>query len=292
MSFLDIHLGSSMISTDTQSRTTDLNRQLTSTTSTHSLNDTAQIKTLTDQALSAEKRANHASNQLAMLEAKLAEIQSKAGKAEDKWEARVREYENRLRVAGEKIKTEKQGGKERALQLEGQVRWVFLLFHLSHSTSPLLIHTTRPLLFAWTVMRNCANYQGTGTTGRFSKEEKCKSREHSSNCLAPDAVELAVGRARTMMKACLYYSVYDKLLGWACIEHHHEDLCDFRMVATLLDFTYCLLHDLTTDEYLAYMLFLSSLNLAMTLTGSVSPVAFLIRQPSFSPPRFLDKPRE
>jgi hypothetical protein len=109
-------------STDTQSRTTDLNRQLTSTTSTHSLNDTAQIKTLTDRALSAEKRANHASNQLAMLEAKLAEIQSKAGKAEDKWEARVREYENRLRVAGEKIKTEKQGGKERALQLEGQVR--------------------------------------------------------------------------------------------------------------------------------------------------------------------------
>jgi hypothetical protein len=108
--------------TNTQSRTTDLNRQLTSTTSTHSLNDTAQIKTLTDRALSAEKRANHASNQLAMLEAKLAEIQSKAGKAEDKWEARVREYENRLRVAGEKIKTEKQGGKERALQLEGQVR--------------------------------------------------------------------------------------------------------------------------------------------------------------------------
>jgi len=63
-----------------------------------------------------------------MLEAKLAEIQSKAGKAEDKWEARVREYENRLRVAGEKIKTEKQGGKERALQLEGQVRWVFSFF--------------------------------------------------------------------------------------------------------------------------------------------------------------------
>jgi hypothetical protein len=109
-------------SADIQSRTTDLTRQLTSTTSTHSLNDTSQIKTLTDRALSAEKRANHASNQLAQLEAKLAEIQSKAGRAEDKWEARVREYENRLRIAGEKIKTEKQGGKERALQLESQVR--------------------------------------------------------------------------------------------------------------------------------------------------------------------------
>jgi hypothetical protein len=262
--------------TKTQSRTTDLNRQLTSTTSTHSLNDTAQIKTLTDRALSAEKRANHASNQLAMLEAKLAEIQSKAGKAEDKWEARVREYENRLRVAGEKIKTEKQGGKERALQLEGQVRWVFFfVFLLSHSTSPLLVHTTRPLLSAWTVMRNCANYQGTGTTGRFSPKAKCKSRGHSSNCLAPDAVELAVDGVWTMMKAYLYHSVYDKLLGWACIERQHEDLCDFCMTAILLDFTYCLLHDFTMDDSLAYMLFLSSLNLAITLTGSVSPVAFL-----------------
>lgn len=45
-----------------------------------------------------------------------------AGRAEDKWEARVKEYENRLRIAGEKIKTEKQGGKERAVQLEQQVR--------------------------------------------------------------------------------------------------------------------------------------------------------------------------
>jgi hypothetical protein len=94
------------------------------------------------------------------------------------------------------------------------------------------------------------------------------------------------------MKGYLYHSVYDKLLGWACIERQHEDLFDCCMTATLLDFTYCLLHDLTTDEYLAYMLFLSSLNLAITLTGSVSPVAFLIRQPSFSPPRSLDNPRE
>ena len=44
--------------------------------------------------------------------------------AEGKWEARVREYENRLKIAGEKIKTEKQGGKERAAQLESQVRYV------------------------------------------------------------------------------------------------------------------------------------------------------------------------
>jgi hypothetical protein len=75
------------------------------------------------------------------------------------------------------------------------------------------------------------------------------------------------------MKAYLYHSVYDKLLGWACIERQHDDLCDFCMTATLLDFTYCLLHATATDDF--YMLFLSSRSLAMTLTGSVSPVAFL-----------------
>jgi len=77
---------------------------------------------LTERALSAEKRTSRANNQLEQLEAKLAELQSRAGQAEDKWAARVKEYENRLRIAGEKIKTEKQGGKERARQLEEQVR--------------------------------------------------------------------------------------------------------------------------------------------------------------------------
>jgi peptidoglycan hydrolase CwlO-like protein len=86
--------------------------------------DSTHLRSLTERALSAEKRAQHASNQLGQLEAKLAEVQGRAGKAEDKWEARVKEYENRLRIAGEKIKTEKQGGKERAMQLESQVRYV------------------------------------------------------------------------------------------------------------------------------------------------------------------------
>ena len=58
------------------------------------------------------------------MEARLAEVQAKAGQAEDRWAARVKEYENRLRIAGEKIKTEKQGGKERARQLEDQLRYV------------------------------------------------------------------------------------------------------------------------------------------------------------------------
>jgi hypothetical protein len=119
-SFFILDGRASRTETDKQARNADLSRQLSS--ATHSSTDSTQIRSLTERALSAEKRAQHASNQLGLLEAKLAEIQGKAGRAEDKWEARVKEYENRLRIAGEKIKTEKQGGKERAMQLEGQVR--------------------------------------------------------------------------------------------------------------------------------------------------------------------------
>ena len=84
----------------------------------------SQLKSLHERAASAERREGVAKRQLADLEARIAEMQAKSGQAENKWEARVREYENRLRIAGEKIKTEKQGGKERAVQLESQVRCV------------------------------------------------------------------------------------------------------------------------------------------------------------------------
>jgi len=169
---------------------------LTSTTSAHSINDNAQIKTLQDRALAAEKRANHSSNQLALLEAKLAELQSKSGKAEDKWEARVREYENRLRIAGEKIKTEKQGGKERALQLEGQVRWVIS----SASFFPLPCSKvsriwTHPLLFRGPDHAvNSADLQRAGTTGRFGEKTQYESRGYSSDSFAFDALKLRNGQ--------------------------------------------------------------------------------------------------
>jgi hypothetical protein len=149
-----------------------------------------------------------------MLEAKLAEIQSKAGKAEDKWEARVREYENRLRVAGEKIKTEKQGGKERALQLEGQVRWVWLLViyslpfeahHSLYSQARSLASTPLPCLrlSSPVLAPNSANYQGIGTTGRFSPEAKCESRGNRSNSFPPDAIKLVVDGVLAIKKAYL-----------------------------------------------------------------------------------------
>lgn len=118
-----------MTETYAQARNTDLSRQLASLKSSSSSAqnggaDAAQLRAQTDRAATAERRAQNALNQLAALESKMADMQAKAGLAEGKWEARVREYENRLKIAGEKIKTEKQGGKERAMQLESQVRWV------------------------------------------------------------------------------------------------------------------------------------------------------------------------
>ncbi|KIR75733.1 hypothetical protein I310_00430 [Cryptococcus deuterogattii CA1014] len=105
-----------------QARNNELSSQISSLKSDTATGSSSQIRSLTERAIAAEKRAQTASNQLASLEERLAEYQTKYGQAESKWEARVKEYENRLRIAGEKIKTEKQGGKERALQLEAQVR--------------------------------------------------------------------------------------------------------------------------------------------------------------------------
>lgn len=107
-----------------QARNNELSSQISSLKSDTATGSSSQIRSLTERAIAAEKRAQTASNQLASLEERLAEYQTKYGQAESKWEARVKEYENRLRIAGEKIKTEKQGGKERALQLEAQVKCV------------------------------------------------------------------------------------------------------------------------------------------------------------------------
>jgi outer membrane protein TolC len=43
-------------------------------------------------------------------------------KADAKWEARVKEYEARLRAAEERVKRERQGGKERVGELEGNMK--------------------------------------------------------------------------------------------------------------------------------------------------------------------------
>lgn len=54
--------------------------------------------------------------------------------ADSKWDARVKEYEARLKAAEEKVKRERQGGKERVGELEVQLRLVFPLPSIDAAT--------------------------------------------------------------------------------------------------------------------------------------------------------------
>jgi hypothetical protein len=48
-------------------------------------------------------------------------MNEKTTQADAKWEARVREYESRLKAAEERVKRERQGGKERINELEANI---------------------------------------------------------------------------------------------------------------------------------------------------------------------------
>jgi chromosome segregation ATPase len=110
-----------------KARTAELNRDLAlarageASASAGDISATT-LRQLTERAQAAERRAASATNAVKELEARLVDIQSRNARAEEKWEARTKEWENRFRQAQEKIKSEKQGGKERANQLEAQVR--------------------------------------------------------------------------------------------------------------------------------------------------------------------------
>ncbi|RPD64285.1 hypothetical protein L226DRAFT_505884 [Lentinus tigrinus ALCF2SS1-7] len=84
--------------------------------------DSMEIRSLTARAQNAERRAINLQNQLLQSEEKLTAVNQKTTAADNKWEARVKEYETRLKTAEEKIKRERQGGKERALELENQLK--------------------------------------------------------------------------------------------------------------------------------------------------------------------------
>ncbi|KAI0321295.1 hypothetical protein OF83DRAFT_1051431 [Amylostereum chailletii] len=84
--------------------------------------DSNEIKALMARANNAERRMTNAQNQLAAAEEKMATMNQKTTAADGKWEARVKEYEARLRAAEEKVKREKQGYKERILELETQIK--------------------------------------------------------------------------------------------------------------------------------------------------------------------------
>ena len=83
-----------------------------------------EIRSLTARAQNAERRAINLQNQLLQSEEKLTVVNQKTAAADTKWEARVKEYETRLKAAEEKVKREKQGGKERAQELDNQLKYV------------------------------------------------------------------------------------------------------------------------------------------------------------------------
>ncbi|EMD34205.1 hypothetical protein CERSUDRAFT_55205 [Gelatoporia subvermispora B] len=84
--------------------------------------DPLEVRALTQRVTNAERRVTNLQNQLAASEEKITLMNQKTTVADSKWEVRVREYETRMRAAEEKVKRERQGGKERALELETQIK--------------------------------------------------------------------------------------------------------------------------------------------------------------------------
>jgi len=84
--------------------------------------DSMEVRALTARASNAERRVVNLQNQLLASEEKVTNMNQKTTVADNKWEARVKEYESRLKSAEEKVKRERQGGKERALELETQTK--------------------------------------------------------------------------------------------------------------------------------------------------------------------------
>ena len=94
--------------------------------------DSQETKTLLSRAVNAEKRLVVVQTQLLLSEKKMANINQRTASADQKWEARVKECETRLKAGEEKYKRERQGAKERVLELENQIRSVVPPF--THTT--------------------------------------------------------------------------------------------------------------------------------------------------------------
>jgi len=105
-----------------QSQHADLASQLVSLRGMSRSDSNNDIRSANSRNTTLEKRLANAQNQLSAYDEKMASARTKMSAAEARWDARVKEYESRLKAAEEKIKSEKQGGKERAAQLESQVR--------------------------------------------------------------------------------------------------------------------------------------------------------------------------
>ncbi|OBZ75317.1 Anucleate primary sterigmata protein B [Grifola frondosa] len=90
--------------------------------------DSMEVRALTARASNAERRVSNLQNQLLAAEEKMTTMNQKTTAADNKWEARVKEYEARLRIAEEKVKRERQGGKERVFELDNQTKSALFIF--------------------------------------------------------------------------------------------------------------------------------------------------------------------
>ena len=108
--------------------------------------DSSELKALSARATNAERRLTNAQNQLLATEEKLSAVNQKTSAADNKWEARVKEYEARLKAAEERVKRERQGSKERVVELENNVKCVLSdRFFGLHSAADICVCVPRSL---------------------------------------------------------------------------------------------------------------------------------------------------
>lgn len=105
-----------------QSKHADLSSQYTALKGLAKSDSSSELKALTTRNATLERRLANAQNQLTTYDDKMESARQKMSTAETRWDARVKEYERIIKAGEERVKSEKQGGKERAAQLEGQVK--------------------------------------------------------------------------------------------------------------------------------------------------------------------------
>lgn len=115
-----------------------------------------EIRSLTARATNAERRLINLQNQLAASEEKMTSMNQKTQAADGKWEARVKEYESRLKAAEERVKRERQGAKERTMELETAVKCVVIFLGGDNR-------------FVWEIFRTHC-----GFTGRLRGRMNCR----------------------------------------------------------------------------------------------------------------------
>lgn len=105
-----------------QAKHADLSSQYTALKGLAKSDSSSELKALTTRNATLERRLANAQNQLTTYDDKMESARQKMLTAETRWDARVKEYERIIKAGEERVKSEKQGGKERAAQLEGQVK--------------------------------------------------------------------------------------------------------------------------------------------------------------------------